>query len=135
MKLEKMELAYVAPGKKTAIAASSAGELWGGYAVPEPVVAEANDKEGDRGKQANLWMGEPSPDPTACQLMCPSHEKLCKKGICPGMSRLVREERKKRKVERGEVVVGQVGFARLLAFWFTARVQLLISSALCGSVM
>ena len=67
--------------------------------------------------------------------MCPSHEKLRKKGICPGMSRLVREERKKRKVERGEVVVGQVGFARLLAFWFTARVQLLISSALCSSVM
>ena len=32
------------------------------------------------------------------------------------------EERKKREVERGEVVVGEVGLARLLAFWFTARV-------------
>ena len=61
MKLEKMESAYVAPrGKKTVIAASSAGELWGGYAVPEPVVAEANDKEGDRGKQATYgWANRP----------------------------------------------------------------------------
>ena len=64
MNPEKMELAYVSPGKKTAIAAS-ARELWGGYAVPEPVVAEASDKEEDRGKQANLWMGEPSPLPPA----------------------------------------------------------------------
>jgi len=32
--------------------------------------------------------------------MCPSHGKLCKKGICSGMSRLVREEERK-KVEKG----------------------------------
>ena len=118
MNPEKMELAYVAPWGKTAIAASSAGELWGGYAVPEPVVAAAIDEEEDRGKQANLWTDEPRPDPTAGQLMCPSHGKLYNKGICSGMSRLVRKERKKREVERGEVVVGEVGFARLLAFWF-----------------
>ena len=54
MNPEKRELAYVAPWGKTAIAASSAGELWGGYAVPEPVVAAAIDKEEDRGKQANM---------------------------------------------------------------------------------
>ena len=70
--------------------------------VPEPVVAKANDREEDRGKQANLWMGEPSPDLTASQLMCPSHGKLCKKGIYSGMSRLGKEEgRKKREVESG----------------------------------
>jgi isoprenylcysteine carboxyl methyltransferase (ICMT) family protein YpbQ len=63
-------------------------------------------------------MGEP-PDPTADQLLCPSHEKLCKNGICSGMSRLVREEeRKKREVERGGVEVGEVGFVRLLTFHF-----------------
>ena len=101
MNPEKMELAYVAPGKNTAIAASSAGELWGGYVVPEPVVAEADGKEEDRGKQANLWMGKPPPGPTTGQLMCASHGKLCNKGIRSGMSRLVREERKKREVERG----------------------------------
>ena len=56
-----MELADVASRKKTAIAASSAGELWSGYAVPGAVVAEAKDKEEDRGKQANLWTDEPSP--------------------------------------------------------------------------
>ena len=102
MNPEEMELAYVAPGKKTAIAASSAGELWGRYAVPEPVVAEANDKEEDRGKQASLWTDEPPPDPTAGQLMCPSHGKLCNNGVCSGMSRLVKEEdRRKREAERG----------------------------------
>ena len=114
MNLEKMELTYVAPWEKTAIAASSAGELWGGYAVPESVVAEANDKEEDRGKQANLWMGEPPPDPTAGQRMCPSHGKLCNKGICSGMSRLVREEeRKKREVER----VGWLERSVVFNFW------------------
>ena len=101
MNPEKMELAYVAPGKKTSIAASSAGGLWGGHAVPESVVVETNGKEEDRGKQANLWTDEPPPDPTAGQLMCPSHGNLCNKGICSGMSRLVREESKKREVERG----------------------------------
>ena len=65
-------------------------------------------------------MGESPPDPTAGQLMCPSHGKLCKKGICSGMSRLVREERKKREVERG--VVGEVGSVQLLAVWFTHRI-------------
>ena len=70
--------------------------------VPEPVVAEANDKEENRGKEANLWMGEPPPDPTAGQLMCPSHGKLCNKGICSGISRLVKEEeRRKREIKRG----------------------------------
>ena len=87
------------------------------------VVAEAKDKEDDRQEeQANLSTDEPPPDPTA-GLMCPSHGKLCKKGICSGMSRLVKEEeRKKSEVERGEVMIGELGFARLLAFWFTARV-------------
>ena len=49
------------------------------------------------------------------------------------MSRLVRkEDRKNREVER--VVVGELGFVRLLALWSAVRVQLLMSSALCGSV-
>ena len=65
--------------------------------------------------------------------MCPSHGKLCKKGICSGMSRLVKEEGKK-TLRGGEVVVGEVGFVRLLAFCFTARVSLIISSALCSFV-
>ena len=78
-------------------------------------------------------MGESPPDPTAGQLMCPSHGKLCKKGICSGMSRLVKEEGKK-TLRGGEVVVGEVGFVRLLAFCFTARVSLIISSALCSFV-
>ena len=71
--------------------------------VPMAVVAEAKDKEEDRQeKQANLWTDEPPPDPTAGQLMCPGRGILCKKGICSGMSRLVKEEeRKKREVERG----------------------------------
>ena len=73
--------------------------------VPMGIVAEAKDKEEDRGKQANLWTDKPPPDPTASQLMCSSHRKLCKKGICFGMLRLVKEEeRKKREVKRGEVV-------------------------------
>ena len=65
-------------------------------------------------EQANLWTDKPPPDPTAGRLS-PSHGKLCKKGICSGMSRLVKgeEERKKRELER--VVVGEVGFVRLLA--------------------
>ena len=51
-----------------------------------------------------------APDPSAGQLMCPSHGKLCKKGICSEMSKLVREEEgKKREAERGEVG-GKVGF-------------------------
>ena len=72
MNPEKMELAYVVPGKKTAIAASSAGGLWGGYAVPEAVVAETNGKEEDRAKQAKVWTDEPPPGTTAGQLMCPA---------------------------------------------------------------
>ena len=135
MNPEKMELAYGAQGKKTAIAASSAGELWGGYTVPEPVVAEANDKEEDRGKQANLWMGEPPPaplpDPTAGQLMCHSHGKLCNKGICRD---LCGRRGRKGRLRGGEVVVGEAGSVQLLAFWFTDRVWPLVSSALCGSV-
>ena len=105
MNPKKMKLAYVTRWEKTAIATSSARELWGGCAVLEPVVAAAIDKEEDRGKQTNLWTDEPPPDPTAGQLMCPSHGKLYNKGICSGVSRLVREERKKREVEREEVVV------------------------------
>ena len=68
--------------------------------------------------------------PTAVPAM---GSRICKKGICFGMLRLVREEeRKKREVER--VVVGELAFVRLLALCFTIRVQLLMSSALCGSV-
>ena len=32
MNPEEMELAYAVPGEKNAIAVSSAGDLWGGYA-------------------------------------------------------------------------------------------------------
>ena len=130
-----MELAYVAPGKKTAIAASSTGELWGGYVVPEPVVAEANNKEENRGKQANLWMGKPLPDTTAGPLMCPSHGKLCNKGICSGMSRLMREERKKREVERGRGGGRRRGFCStfgsLLVFNFSYLLLFVIPLNLC----
>ena len=49
----------VAPWGKTAIAASSAGELWGGYAVPQPVVVQTNDKEDSGGQgQASQPMDE-----------------------------------------------------------------------------
>ena len=66
------------------------------------VVAEAKNTEEDRQEeQTNLWTDEQPPDPTA-GLMCPSYGKLRKKGICSGMSRLVKgDERKKREVEKG----------------------------------
>ena len=63
MNSEEMELAYVPPWEKTAIAASSAGELWGRYAVPEPVVTEANDKEGGQGQASKLMVGRTIPRP------------------------------------------------------------------------
>ena len=108
--------------------------------VPMVVVAEARDMEGkdreeeDRGKKSKPTYGRTNHprilQPADC---CPSHGKPSKKGVYFGMSILVREEeRKKREVER--VVVGELGFVRLLALWFTVRVQLLRSSALCGSV-
>jgi hypothetical protein len=100
MNPDEMELAYVAPWEKTAIAASSAGDLWGGYAGSSGGEGGQGQEAGRKG--ANLWSDEPPPDPTAGQLMCPIHGKLCKKGICSEMSKLVREEeRKKREAERG----------------------------------
>ena len=106
MSPEEMELAYALPGKKTAIAASSAGDLWGGYAGSSGG-SDGGQRQGGQGggraRRASQPMdGRTTADPTAGQLMCPSHGKLCKKGICSGMSRLVKEEeRKKREVERG----------------------------------
>ena len=92
MNPDEMELAYVAPWEKTVIP-SAVDQLWSGYADGQ--------EEGSR-KGENLWSDEPPPDPTAGQLMCPSHGKLCKKGICSEMSKLVREEeRRKREAERG----------------------------------
>ena len=87
---------------------------------------------GRAGRASQPMDGRTTPDPIAGQLMCPSHGKLCKKGICSGLSRLVREdERKKREVET--VVVGEVDCVRLLAPW-SVRVQPLFSSRLCSSV-
>ncbi|KIJ98541.1 hypothetical protein K443DRAFT_9059 [Laccaria amethystina LaAM-08-1] len=79
-----------------------------GVGVPVAVVAEAKGKEEEDGQkeQANLCTDE-SPDTTAGQLMCPSHGKLCKKGICSGMARLVREEERKKGSLRG----GEFGFS------------------------
>jgi len=100
MNPEEMELAYVAPWEKTAIP-TSANDLWGGYAGSSGG-GQGGQGQGEGGKGENLWSDEPPPDPTAGQLMCPSHGKLCKKGICSEMSKLVREEeRKKRDAERG----------------------------------
>ena len=92
MNPDEMELAYVAPWEKTVIP-SAVDQLWSGY---------AERQEEGSWKEENLWSDEPPPDPTAGQLMCPSHGKLCKKGICSEMSKLVREEEgKKREAERG----------------------------------
>ena len=82
MNPEEMVLAYAVPGEMNAIAVSSAGDLWGGYARSNVVVAEARDMEAkDRGgrgqgqeEQANLWTDKPPPtlQPADC---CPSHGK------------------------------------------------------------
>ena len=64
MNPEEMELAYVALWEKTAIAASSAGELWGGCVIPEPAVAEAKDKKEDRGKKSKPTYGWANHRPT-----------------------------------------------------------------------
>jgi len=50
MNPEEMQLAYVAPWEKTAIAASSAGACGAGMRVPVAVVAKAKD-EGPRTKR------------------------------------------------------------------------------------
>jgi len=93
------------------------GTCGAGVRVPVAVVAEAKDKEEEDTGKKSKPIYEPPPDPIAGQLMCPSHEKLCKKGICSGMSRLVmEEERKKKGVEMEVVVVGKPGFVRLFAF-------------------
>ena len=92
MNPDEMELAYVAPWEKTVIP-SAVDRLWNGY-------AEGQEEGSQRGQ--NLWSEEPPPDPAAGQLMCPSHGKLWKKGICSEMLKLVREEeRRKREAERG----------------------------------
>ncbi|EDR07679.1 uncharacterized protein LACBIDRAFT_298063 [Laccaria bicolor S238N-H82] len=91
MNPDEMELAYVAPWEKTSLPLHTA-DLWG----------SSEGQGGQEGKEVNLWSDEPPPDPNAGQLMCPSHGKLCKKGICSEMSKLVREEeRRKREGERG----------------------------------
>ena len=69
MNPDEMELAYVAPCENTAIP-TGVDQLWSGYAEGQ--------EEGSR-KGENLWSDEPPPDPTAGQLMFPSHGKLCKK--------------------------------------------------------
>ena len=78
MNPDEMELAFVAPWEKTVIP-SAVDQLWSGYAEGQG--------EGSR-KGENLWSDEPPPDPTAGQLMCPSHGKPCKKGICSEMRNL-----------------------------------------------
>ena len=100
MNPDEMELAYVAPWEKTVIP-SAVDQLSSGY---------AEGQEEGSWKGENLWGDEPPPDPNAGQLMCPSHGKLRKKGICSEMSKLVREEEgKKREAESGEVA-REVGF-------------------------
>jgi hypothetical protein len=78
-------------------------------------------------------MEDEPPDPTADQLLCPSHGKLCKKGICSGMSRLVREEeRRKRKVKSGGGRRG--GFCSTFGLFilFSVSVWLFVVFASCG---
>jgi len=102
MSPEEMELAYVVPWEKTAIAAS----LWSGYAGSSGGSGGGQGQgRGGRARKASQPMHGRTHS-TAGQLMCPSHGKLCKKGICSGMSRLVREK----------VVVGEVGFLQLWPF-------------------
>ena len=97
----EMELAYALPGKKTAIAASSAGDLCGGHAGSSGGSGGGQRQGGQGGGRARSASHEPPPDPPAGQLMCPSHGKLCKKGTCSGKSRLVKEEERKSLEEGG----------------------------------
>lgn len=102
MNPDEMELAYVAPWEKTSLPLHTA-DLWG----------SSEGQGGQEGKEVNLWSDEPPPDPNAGQLMCPSHGKLCKKGICSEMAKLVREEeRRKREGERGGGRRGKGGKGR-----------------------
>ena len=101
MNPEEMGLAYVTPWRRLSLLLHLLGLVGRVQGGPMAVVAKAKDKEEDRQEeQAYLWTDEPPPDSTA-GLMCPSHGKLCKKGICSGMSRLVKEEERQREVERG----------------------------------
>ena len=76
MNPEEMELAYAMPGEKNAIAVSSAGDLWGGYARSNGGSSGGQGQGGlgqgggqGQEEQANLWMDKPPPDFTAGQLL------------------------------------------------------------------
>ncbi|EDR03418.1 uncharacterized protein LACBIDRAFT_331517 [Laccaria bicolor S238N-H82] len=89
-----MQLAYVVRWGKTAIAASSTGNLWGRYAGASGGGQLGTRKPGAR-RPSQLWTHEPRPYRRPTDVSQPW--KLRKKEICSGMSRPVREEERKKR--------------------------------------